>query len=600
MSEATQVQQRKDIPDQYKWDLSALFKTDEDWDKELEELKKIAGEMSAFEGHLGDDADTLLAFLQKNDAMNFHATRLYVYANMHHHEDTGVTKYQSLSAKADDILVLCGSATSFMTPEILAIPEEKLASFLAEEKLAPYKRMIDEILRAKPHTLSQKEEALLAEVGSIAVGPDNIYSIFANADLKFPVITDVEGNKIQVTHGNYISLMQSTDRKTRKQAFEALYHTYQKFGNTIATTYVAHLKQDLFYAKARNYASTRAMHLDSGNVPEEVYDNLIATVHKHLPDMHRYAAIRKKMLGVEELHMYDMYVPLVDEGEQKFTFEEAKEVVAKALAPMGEEYVSILREGYDNGWIDAFENANKRSGAYSWGAYGTHPYVFLNHKENLDSVFTLAHEMGHAIHTYYSNKTQPFTYAEYLIFVAEVASTCNEALLGEYLLKNTTDKAQRLALINQKLEGFRGTIFRQTMFAEFEMIAHRRLQNGESLTKEDLNAIYRKLNEEYFGPDVVIDEEIDSEWMRIPHFYTPFYVYQYATGYSAATAFSKMILEEGEPAVKRYVENFLCGGSSKDPIDLLKAAGVDMSSPKPVDDALNVFAEYLEMFEKEQ
>ena len=298
--------------------------------------------------------------------------------------------------------------------------------------------------------------------------------------------------------------------------------------------------------------------------------------------------------------MYDMYVPLVDEGEQKFTFEEAKEVVAKALAPMGEEYVSILREGYDNGWIDAFENANKRSGAYSWGAYGTHPYVFLNHKENLDSVFTLAHEMGHAIHTYYSNKTQPFTYAEYLIFVAEVASTCNEALLGEYLLKNTTDKAQRLALINQKLEGFRGTIFRQTMFAEFEMIAHRRLQNGESLTKEDLNAIYRKLNEEYFGPDVVIDEEIDSEWMRIPHFYTPFYVYQYATGYSAATAFSKMILEEGEPAVKRYVENFLCGGSSKDPIDLLKAAGVDMSSPKPVDDALNVFAEYLDMFEKEQ
>ena len=349
----------------------------------------------------------------------------------------------------------------------------------------------------------------------------------------------------------------------------------------------------------RKYPSVRAMHLSEGNIPESVYDNLIETVHRHLPDLHRYMALRKKILGVEHLHMYDLYVPLVAEVDQKISYEEAKETVAKALAPMGKAYTDILREGYENGWIDVAANANKRSGAYSWGAYGTHPYVLLNQQDDLESMFTLAHEMGHAIHTYHSDKAQPFTYAGYLIFVAEVASTCNECLLNHYLLSQEENGDKRNYILNHYLESFRTTLFRQTMFAEFEKIVHEKTAQGESLTMEDLNQIYHDLNVLYYGPDVVVDSEIDYEWMRIPHFYTAFYVYQYATGFSAAVAFSKKILEEGQPAVDRYVKEFLSGGCAKDPIDLLAAAGVDMSTPKPVDDALSVFAKYLDEFEKQ-
>ena len=370
---------------------------------------------------------------------------------------------------------------------------------------------------------------------------------------------------------------------------------------TSAANYYAGVTQkeaEAFYAKMRNYPSVRAMHLHHGNIPESVYDNLIETVHKHLPAMHRYVALRKKLLGVDRLHMYDLYVPVVEENGKSYPYDEAKEIVKAALAPMGEEYVKVVSAGMDKDWVDVYENQNKRSGAYSWGAYGTHPYVLLNHQDNLDSVFTLAHEMGHAMHSYLSDKNQSITYAGYLIFVAEVASTCNEALLMHYLLENTTDEKDRKYLINHQLESFRGTLFRQTMFAEFEKIVHDRMAAGESLTKDDLCKIYHDLNVMYYGPDIIVDEEIDYEWMRIPHFYTSFYVYQYATGYSAAIAFSKKILEEGKPAVDRYIDKFLSGGGSKDPIDLLKDAGVDMSSPVPVDDALNVFESYLEMFEK--
>jgi len=439
----------------------------------------------------------------------------------------------------------------------------------------------------------------LQRQGRLLWGPGNIYAMFNNADLTFPSITDVEGNRIPITHGNFIKFMNDKDRSLRKQVFRGVYHAYAKWGNTIAATFVSNLKKEHFFAKIRGYSSVREMHLSAGNIPEAVYDNLIEAVHRHLPAMHRYMALRRKILGVEHLHMYDLYVPLVSDIETEYPYEEAKEIVAKALAPMGEEYVSVLRQGYDNGWIDVYENENKKSGAYSWAAYGTHPYVLLNQQDDLESMFTLAHEMGHAIHTYYSNKNQPVTYAEYLIFVAEVASTCNEALLNHYLLETEQDGKKYRYILNHYLEAFRTTLFRQTMFAEFEMIVHGKIAGGETLTKEDLNAIYHDLNVLYYGPDMVVDAEIDCEWMRIPHFYNAFYVYQYATGYSAAVAFSRKILEEGKPAVERYISEFLSGGCSKDPIDLLAAAGVDMSTPQPVEDALGVFENYLEEFERQ-
>ncbi len=591
------VLKRDEISDEYKWNLEDMFASDELWEEEYEQTKELCNKIASYQGKLTESAATLLAYFQDTDEANYHLERIYVYANERYHQDTAVSQYQGYASRADSLMVMAESSSAFAEPEILEVSEETIDAFYKEQpELLKYQRAIDEILRKKAHTLSKEEEKILADAGEIAVGPENIFSMFNNADIRFPAIKDTEGNELPVSHGTFIQLMENKDRNIRKQAFESMYHTYQQFGNTVASIFTSHLKQEHFFAKTKKYDSVRAMHLDQGNIPEGVYDNLIETVHKHLPAMHRYMAERKKLLGVKELHMYDLYTPLIDDYDKKYTYEEAKETVLKGLAPMGEEYLSILKEGLSGGWIDVYENENKRSGAYSWGAYGTHPYVLLNHKDNLNSVFTLAHEMGHAIHTYYSNKTQPITYSGYLIFVAEVASTCNEALLMQYLMKNAADEKERRYLINHQLEEFRTTLFRQTMFAEFEQIVHKKTADGEALTQEALNKIYHDLNVLYYGPDVVVDEEIDYEWMRIPHFYTSFYVYQYATGYSAATAFSKLILEGGQPAVDRYVTNFLCGGCSKDPIELLKNAGVDMSTPEPVDAALQVFEEYLAMF----
>lgn len=591
------VLKRDEISDEYKWNLEDMFASDALWEEEYEQTKELCNKIASYQGKLTESAATLLAYFKDTDEANYHLERIYVYANERYHQDTAVSKYQGYASRADSLMVMAESSSAFAEPEILEASAETINAFYKEQpELLKYQRAIDEILRKKAHTLSKEEEKILADAGEIAVGPENIFSMFNNADIRFPAIKDSEGNELPVSHGTFIQLMENKDRNICKQAFESMYHTYQQFGNTVASIFTSHLKQEHFFAKTKKYDSVRAMHLDQGNIPEGVYDNLIETVHKHLPAMHRYMAERKKLLGVEELHMYDLYTPLIDDYDKKYTYEEAKETVLKGLAPMGEEYLSILKEGLSGGWIDVYENENKRSGAYSWGAYGTHPYVLLNHKDNLNSVFTLAHEMGHAIHTYYSNKTQPITYSGYLIFVAEVASTCNEALLMQYLMKNAADEKERRYLINHQLEEFRTTLFRQTMFAEFEQIVHKKIADGEALTQEALNKIYHDLNVLYYGPDVVVDEEIDYEWMRIPHFYTSFYVYQYATGYSAATAFSKLILEGGQPAVDRYVTNFLCGGCSKDPIELLKNAGVDMSTPEPVDAALQVFEEYLAMF----
>lgn len=591
---------RGEIAEEYKWKLEDLFASDELWEKEAEEISELAEEVSTFQGTLGESAQRLFDFLKKQDDLYYHMNRVYVYANQKSHQDTAVAKYQGYCAKADTLSVAVSSALSFADPEILSIDSERLEQFYEQlPKLEHYRRKLNEILRQKEHTLTPEEESILAEVGEIAVAPGNIYSMFNNADIRFPYVTDVEGNKIQITHGNFIDFLYNKDRNMRKIVFRGVYGTYKKWQNTVAATFTSHLKQEHFYAKMRRYPSVRAMHLDHGNIPESVYDNLIATVHAHLPALHKYISIRKRVLGVEHLHMYDLFLPMVEDVEKKYSYEEAKALVGKALAPMGEEYVRQMKDGMENGWIDVYENENKRSGAYSWGAYGTHPYVLLNHQDNLDSVFTLAHEMGHAMHTFYSNKNQSVTYADYLIFVAEVASTCNESLLMHYLLENTEDEKEKLYLINHYLDGFRTTLFRQAMFAEFEQIVHGKIAAGEALTKEELNHIYYDLNVLYYGPDMTVDDEIAYEWMRIPHFYTSFYVYQYATGYSAAVAFSKKILEEGEPAVKQYLSEFLSGGCSKDPIDLLKAAGVDMSTPEPVDEALKVFEEYLEMFERQ-
>lgn len=599
MSENQQCK-RSEVPEALKWKLTDLYASDDLWEKEVDTIGSLSKKIADYAGKLGDSADTLLHFLKERDTLLQLMSRMYVYANQSYHQDTADAHYQAYAAKAESVRVEVSASLSFADPEILAIPEERIAKFYEEEpELEKYRRAIDVIMRARAHTLSAEEESILAAAGELAASPENIFSMFNNADIRFPYITDVEGNRIQITHANFIKFLNDKDRSLRKEAFRGVYHTYAKWGNTLAAVFVSNLKQERFYAKMRKYPSVCAMHLSEGNIPEAVYDNLIETVHRHLPDLHRYMALRKKILGVEHLHMYDLYVPLVAEVDQKILYEEAKETVAKALAPMGKAYTDILREGYENGWIDVAANANKRSGAYSWGAYGTHPYVLLNQQDDLESMFTLAHEMGHAIHTYHSDKAQPFTYAGYLIFVAEVASTCNECLLNHYLLSQEENGDKRNYILNHYLESFRTTLFRQTMFAEFEKIVHEKTAQGESLTMEDLNQIYHDLNVLYYGPDVVVDSEIDYEWMRIPHFYTAFYVYQYATGFSAAVAFSKKILEEGQPAVDRYVKEFLSGGCAKDPIDLLAAAGVDMSTPKPVDDALSVFAKYLDEFEKQ-
>lgn len=592
-----QLKKREEISREYLWKLEDMYASDDLWEEECKKVEELCKELGQFAGTLGKSADALLSYWKKHDELEYYLDRVFSYANQRYDQDTADTKYQGFLAKAQSIAVAAGSADSFAAPELLSIDGDTLERFYGDNPaLSDYRRAMDEIRRTKDHILSAAEERIMAETGEMASAPKNAYFMLNNADLKFPAVADSAGNEVAVTHGNYISLLNSRDRTLRERAFGSLYETYGKFGNTVASMFTANLNQESFRARMRGYGSTRAMHLDNGNIPESVYDNLIETVHKHLPALHRYMKIRKEMLGVEELHMYDIYVPLLEDLDVKYTFEQAKETVEKALAPMGEEYVSILKEGFAGGWIDVFENENKRSGAYSTGTYGTHPYVLLNHQEDMDSMFTLAHEMGHAIHTYYSCKNQPITYSQYLIFVAEVASTCNEALLYHYLLENEQNAGMRRYIVNHYLEGFRTTLFRQTMFAEFEMIVHRKLAEGESLTMESLNAIYHDLNVLYYGPDVVADALIDFEWMRIPHFYTAFYVYQYATGFSAAVAFCEKILKEGQPAVERYVNRFLSGGCSKDPIDLLADAGVDMRTPQPVDDALAVFEQYLDIF----
>ena len=595
--ETNKIPARADVPAKDKWAIQDLFATDDDWRAALAKAKEFIPRITAFRGRLAESGAALLSFFRLDDEISLAFDALVHYAQRRSDEDTRVAAYQEMVSQVTRFAVEIQSAAAFETPELLAISDEDMNRLYAEApELELYRLNIDRIRRRREHVLSDKEEAILAAAGEMAASPDDIYSMLNDADLKFPDAVDKDGNKHPVTHGTFIPLMQSYDRVLRKSAFDSLYSVYGQFRNTSAATLSAQLKQLLFFASVRKYPSTLDAALDGNEVPTEIYRNLIDAVHRSFAPMYRYVALRKKLLGVDELHMYDLYVPVVDGVEMKFTFEEAKEIALKALAPLGEDYLNLLREGFANGWIDVYENEGKRSGAYSAGAR-VHPYVLLNFKGTLDDVFTLVHEMGHSIHSYLSNKTQPTAYQDYVIFVAEVASTCNEALLMEYLLSVTTDKKERAYLINHFLEQFRGTLYRQTMFAEFELAANEMTQRGEGTTAEALCAMYKKLNEQYFGPEMNVDEEISLEWARIPHFYYDYYVYQYATGYAAAIALSRRILREGEAAVKDYL-GFLSGGCSADPITLLRGAGVDMASPKPIEDATKLFDEMISEMEK--
>lgn len=586
---------REEIPQQYQWKMEDLYADNGAWENDFAKLQKGIEEIRRFEGTLGESPENLLRMQETCDELNKMAEKLYVYANQRLHEDTGNAYYQGLSGRAQMLLIQMSETAAFIEPEILDIPENRLREMIADEKLRKYETYFKRLLRRKEHILSKEMEELLAGADEIAEGPRDTFMMFHNADIKFPVITGTDGEPVEITHGNYVKLLESQNRKVRKAAFMGLYGTYGKFQNTLAATCRANVKQAVFFAKARNYASSLEASLDASAIPSEVYDRLIESVHKHLPALHEYVKIRKEKLGVEELHMYDLYVPMVGEADQKIPYEEAKEMVLKGLAPLGEDYQALLQKGFDEGWIDVYENEGKRSGAYSWGAYGTHPYVLLNYQDNLNNVFTLAHEMGHALHSYYSDKAQDYIYAGYKIFVAEVASTCNEALLIRYLLDHSKDDKEKAYLLNYFLEQFRGTLFRQTMFAEFEKIVHAKSEAGETLTAETLCGIYYDLNKQYFGDDIVVDKEIALEWARIPHFYTPFYVYQYATGFSAAIAISSKILN-GEPGIVEKYKKFLSGGSSLDCIDLLKICDVDMTTKEPVEEALRVFESTLKEF----
>lgn len=598
MAKNTKLPKRKEVDKQFTWAIEDLYASDELWQQEFDQVKALLPKVSEYQGRLGKSGEILLSFLKLSDDIGRTMERVYVYANQKYHEDTDNAVYQDLSNRANMLSVQVNSAMSFATPEILTIPEDVLVQFKAEnEELKAYDFYLKDVLRLKPHILSAEMESLLADAGEIAEAADSIFSMFNNADIKFPEIKDENGDPVRITHGRYGQLLESNDRRVRKEAFEGVYTTFGSFRNTLAAAFSANVKQESFFAKARKYGSTLEKALDGANIPVEVYTNLISAVHDNMELMHRYVSLRKKLLNLPELHMYDLYTPLVQDIKMEIPFEEAKEIVAKGLEPLGIDYRKILEEGYHNRWIDVYENENKRSGAYSWGAYGTHPYVLLNYNETLSNVFTLAHEMGHAIHSYLSDRTQPYIYAGYKIFVAEVASTCNEALLIDHMLKTTEDKKQKAYLINHFLEKFKGTLYRQTMFAEFEMLTHRMVEQGESLTADVLCKIYHDLNVAYFGKDIVIDPEIDMEWARIPHFYNAFYVYQYATGYSAAIALSRRILTEGKPAVEDYIR-FLSSGSSNYPIELLKAAGVDMSTKEPVNQALALFKELLDQMEE--
>ncbi len=583
------IPKRSEVPVEDTWDLSDIFASDEAWEAEFEAMKALPKRIAALQGTLGRSAGDLLGWFRLQDELSVRLTKLHGYANCSSDQDTADARYVDMKSRAMSVVVAISSSAAFAVPEIMAIPEETLEGFYkAEPALEEYRRSLYLIRREATHILSPECEALLAAAGEMADAPDNIGSTLRNADMRFPAVKDAEGTERPLTNGTFTNLLESPDGDFRRRVFETYYDRLGEYRNTIASTLDGQFKQLRFFAEARHYGSTLEAALFGHEIPTEVYLNLIEAVHRNLPAMYRYVALRKKLLKVPELHMYDVYTPIVADAASEIPFAEAKATVLEALAVLGEDYTDLLKKGFDSRWIDVYENVGKRSGAYSSGNAWPHPYVLLNHKDNLDSMFTLAHEMGHALHSYHSCAAQPVSTADYVIFVAEVASTVNEVLLMRRLLAKTTEKKARAYLINHFLDQFKGTVYRQTMFAEFELFMGKTAEEGRALTADLLNEKYLELNKLYFGPDMVSDPGIALEWARIPHFFYNYYVFQYATGFSAAVAIAERILAEGAPAVADY-KRFLSGGSSTDPISLLKIAGVDMSTPAPVDAALKLF-----------
>jgi oligoendopeptidase F len=590
---------RNEMKEEETWRLEDIFATDEEWETEFNEVKKLIPGAKEFEGKLGSSSDLLYEALKYQDRLLERLGRLYTYSHMRYDQDTTNSFYQGLDDRMKNLYSQVSSQLAYIVPEILSVDEAKIKGFLNEkEELKLYEKSLEEIGLQRPHILSAEQEALLAEAGEIMDASSNTFGMLNNADIQFPNIKDEDGNEVEITHGRFSRFLESADQRVRHDAFKAVYKTYGNFRNTFSSTLSGNVKKDNFNARIRKYDSARHAALAANNIPESVYENLVGTINNNLHLLQRYVKLRKKVLGLKELHMYDLYTPLVKNVKMEIPYKEAEELILKGLAPLGEEYLDVLKQGFDNRWVDVHENKGKRSGAYSSGAYGTNPYILMNWQDNVNNLFTLAHEFGHSVHSYYTRKTQAYPYGNYSIFVAEVASTCNEALLNDHLLKTIDDEQKRLYLLNHYLEGFRGTVFRQTMFAEYEHLIHVKAQNNEALTSDLLTKEYFSLNKKYYGDqDIIIDEEIGLEWARIPHFYYNYYVYQYATGYSAATALSKQILEEGEPAVKRYLD-FLKAGSSDYPIEVLKKAGVDMTNSQPIEDACKVFESKLNEMEQ--
>lgn len=590
---------RDQIDNKYKWNIEAMIPDESIIDGALEDIEKQAGEYAkAYGGRLTSDAATLLSAFKERDSIWRELEKIYVYARMRRDEDNSDSRYQAMSSKCNAVIAAVSAALAFFTPELLSASEDDVMGFVDKEPgLEEYRFAIKDTFRQKAHILSQPEENIMAQMSEVTGATNDIFTMLNNADMKFPEITDEDGDKVAVTHGNYITFMESHDRGVRKAAYEAMYDPYKSLINTIATCYNYNTKSDVINARIRKYESARAAALSGDNIPGEVYDNLVNVVNKNLPTMHKYVELRKEMLGLDKMYMYDMYVPLIQLPKKQVPYEEGLDIMRAGLSPLGQEYIDRMNEGISQGWIDVYENKGKTSGAYSFGSYDSYPYILLNYTDTLKDVFTIVHEMGHSMHSSYTRQYQPYIYGSHSIFTAEVASTVNESLLMRYLLDKETDLEMRRYLLNMHLEEFRTTLFRQTMFAEFEDMTHRAIESGQVLTADSMCQQYEELNAKYYGTAVEKDDTIKYEWARIPHFYNAFYVYKYATGYSAATAISNKILTDGEPARKAYIE-FLKTGESDYPIQLLKIAGVDMSSPEPVEKAMETFNSLLDEFEK--
>ncbi|GHV54263.1 oligoendopeptidase F [Synergistales bacterium] len=589
---------REDIPEKFKWRLSDIYASQEDWELDFERVKPMTEKLAAMRGSLGASAENLLSCLRLRDGISEIAGRLYSYAVMKSHEDTADPRYQALSNKAALLSVEVSSAASFITPEIIAIPGETLRSFTEDgaSDFSDYLFELSETVRRRAHILSEAEEVLLAQSGDMAGAPEEAFSMLTDADMKFPDILDENGRPVELSDERYIKYIASRDRAVREDAFTSLYETYKKYTNTIGATFGGMLKGSRFYSRARKFGTDLEYSLDGPNIPVSVYDNLVGTIEANLAPLHRYMSLRKAALGAEELHMYDLYAPLAESPYSGITWDEAVNTARGALGVLGDEYVSLFDDCVSSGWIDVCASRGKRGGAYSWGVYGVHPFILLNYNGEWNDVSTLAHEAGHAIHSFYSHKNQPYATSDYTTFCAEIASTTNEELLTNYMLRTTDDRVKRIYLLNQRLEHIRATVYRQTMFASFEREVHERFRSGQDVTSDAICKLWLSLNEKYYGPDIVVDKLIAYEWSRIPHFYSPFYVFQYATGYSAAAALAKMITEEGEEARGRYIK-FLSGGGSANSIDLLRGAGVDMSTPKPILDLIEIFKKTLDEIE---